>query len=219
MLHRPVTTLRSLRRASAAGVAVALLLAGCSDAGSPSQTQTGSAGSTSAATGSTSSATAGASTGSPSGPVDAADGVTGRSGTYSVLPPSGWGEATDEVGAVPGIDLVLMSSEQEGGFNTNLVVHVASGDAALLESELAQGRDELADQGRSISAAPDITVGGLRALGFTTTFSQQGIDVRARSYGLHRDGRVYLLTLSSATSAAAAADAALADIVESWTWT
>jgi len=152
-------------------------------------------------------------------PVDAADSVLGRSGTYSVLPPAGWGEATDAVGAVPGIDLVLMSSEKAAGFNTNLVIHVAPGDAALLATELATGREELADLGRTVSDAPGVTVGGVRATGFTTSFSQQGVEVVARSYGVHHDSHVYLLTLSSATAASTHAAADFAEILESWTWT
>ncbi|HKX69416.1 MAG TPA: hypothetical protein VJN29_19540 [Intrasporangium sp.] len=144
------------------------------------------------------------------------------SGTYSVLPPSGWGEATDEAtdeaAAIPGVDLVLMSSEKQAGFNTNLVVHVATGDAALLETELQKGREQLADQGRTLSDAPPITVGGSPATGFTTSFTQQGVEVVARSYGLHRDGRVYLLTLSSAKSVAEQAAAELTEIAGSWTW-
>ena len=152
-------------------------------------------------------------------PIDAADDVQGTSGTYSVLPPQGWGDATDEVGAMPGVDLVIMSAEKLAGFNTNLVVHVATGDTALLESELQKGREQLADQGRTVSDAPALTVGGSTATGFTTSFTQQGVEVVARSYALHHEGRVYLLTLSSAQSAAERAAAELTEIAESWTWT
>jgi hypothetical protein len=206
---------RSTRKARIACLAtVALLLTGCStDGGTPGeQTSNGTPPTTPPTTAST----------SPSlsrGPVDAADAVSGKSGTYSVLPPDGWGEATDEVGAIPGVDLVLMSSEKLSGFNTNLVVHVATGDPALLDTELAKGRDDLAEQGRTVSDVPAITVAGAPATGFTTSFSQQGVEVVARSYGLHRDGRIYLLTLSSAKSAASQAAAELAEIIESWTWT
>ena len=119
---------------------------------------------------------------------------------------------------MPGVDLVMMSSEKQTGFNTNLVVHVATGDTALLESELQKGREQLADQGRTVADAPPITVGGSPATGFTTSFTQQGVEVVARSYGLHHEGRVYLLTLSSAKSAAEQAAAELAEIAESWTW-
>ena len=206
-----------------------LLLAGCSSATpQPDGTISGNASGRSAAADSTSRPTtpaspsrptSGTSGAAPSVPVDAADAVLGRSGTYSVLPPDGWGEATDAVGAVPGIDLVLMSSQQAAGFNTNLVIHVAPGDAALLTTELAKGREELADLGRTVSEAPDVTVGGVRATGFSTSFSQQGVEVVARSYGVHHDSHVYLLTLSSATAASTQAAADFAEILESWTWT
>ena len=119
---------------------------------------------------------------------------------------------------MPGVDLVLMSSERRAGFNTNLVVHVAPGDATLLESELQKGRQQLADQGRTVSDAPAVSVGGSPATGFTTSFIQQGVEVVARSYGLHHEGRVYLLTLSAAKSAGDQAAAELAQIAESWTW-
>ena len=212
MVGRPARCIR-LERSARPGVVVAavalVLVSGCS----------GEAG-TRGASPSTSPVTV-ATTAEPTpstDPVDAADAVQGRSGTYAVLPPQGWGEATDEVGAVPGVDLVIMSSEKQAGFNTNLVVHVAAGDAAVLDSELAKGREQLADQGRTVSDAPPVTVGGSPAIGFTTSFTQQGVDVVARSYGLNHDGRVYLLTLSSAKSAADQAAVELDQITESWTW-
>ncbi|HEX6057152.1 MAG TPA: hypothetical protein VFY98_15160, partial [Intrasporangium sp.] len=165
MLRRSARSELSSRCARSAGVVAVvamLVVSGCSaDAGTPG------------ASPSTPTATAPSAT-SPSEtqPVDAVDAVQGKGGTYSVLPPAGWGEATDEVGAIPGVDLVLMSSEKRAGFNANLVVHVAPGDAALLESELQKGREQLADQGRTVSDAPPVTVGSSPATGFTTSFSQ-----------------------------------------------
>lgn len=200
--------------------ASALLLTGCaSDSSQEGATgpSTVSTATSDTRSGSTPASTTGTAPGA-TGPVDATDAVQGRIGTYSVLPPEGWGEATDEVGTIPGVDLVLMSSEKVAGFNTNLVVHVAQGDAALLETELAKGRDDLAEQGRSVSDAPEITVSGSQATGFTTSFSREGVEVVARSYGLVHEGQVYLLTLSSAKSAATQAAAELAEIVETWTW-
>ncbi|MDV3222922.1 hypothetical protein [Intrasporangium sp.] len=230
MLRRPRALPPATRLAgSVTVVASLLLLTGCA-ADSPGEDGTAPSRPSSAATstggtgdpadGTTGSATTGGpgTTPTATAPVDAADAVQGKSRAYTVIPPEGWGEATDEVGTIPGIDLVLMSSEKVAGFNTNLVIHVAAGDATLLEAELAKGRDDLREQGRAVTDAPEITVAGARATGFTTSFSQQGVDVVARSYGLHRDGRVYLLTLSSARSAAAQAAAALDTLVESWTW-
>ncbi len=200
---------RSVRSAGLVAVAAAVLVSGCS-------AETGPPG----ASPSTPTATSPSAT-SPSEtqPIDAVDAVQGKSGSYSVVPPQGWGEATDEVGAIPGVDLVLMSSEKRAGFNTNLVVHVATGDASVLESELQKGREQLGGQGRTVSDAPPLTVGGSPAKGFMTSFTQQGVDVVARSYGLHHEGRVYLLTLSAAKSAAEQAATELTQIAESWTWT
>jgi hypothetical protein len=201
---------RAVRSAGVVAMVAVVLVSGCStDSGTP-----GGFPSTQAVTTTSPSAAQASST----HPVDAADAVQGKSGRYAVLPPQGWGDATDEVGAMPGVDLVMMSSEKQTGFNTNLVVHVATGDTALLESELQKGREQLADQGRAVADAPPITVGGSPATGFTTSFTQQGVEVVARSYGLHQEGRVYLLTLSSARSAAEQAAAELAEIAESWTW-
>jgi hypothetical protein len=207
MLRRSARFGHSARGAGAIAVVVAVLVSGCSaDAGTP-----GASPSTPTSPSATSP--------SETQPIDAVDAVQGKGGAYSVLPPAGWGEATDEVGAIPGVDLVLMSSEKRAGFNTNLVVHVATGDAALLEAELQKGREQLADQGRTVSDAPPLTIGGSAAKGFTTSFTQQGVDVVARSYGLHHEGRVYLLTLSSAKSAAEQAAAELTEIADSWAWT
>jgi hypothetical protein len=145
--------------------------------------------------------------------------VAGRSGTYSVVPPDGWGEATEQAGQVAGVDVVLLSSEKVAGFNTNFVVHVGAGDAATLDAEMAKGRDEMSAAGRVVTDAPAVTVAGVPAAGFTTSFTDQGVDVVARAHGLHRNGRVYLLTLSSSQSATTQAATELEAILESWTWT
>lgn len=152
------------------------------------------------------------------GAVDAADAVEGRSGTYSVVPPDGWGEATEQVGQVPGVDLVLLSSAKVAGFSNNVVVHLGTGDAATLASELEKGRAQMSADGRVVSGAPAVTVAGVTATGFTTSFTQQGVKIVARSYGLQRDGRIYLLTLSSSQEAAATAAGELEAILDSWAW-
>jgi hypothetical protein len=211
MLRRSARFERSARSVGVVAIVAVVLVSGCSTgAGTPGGSPSRAAVTTTTPTAAPASSTQ---------PIDAADAVQGKSGTYSVLPPQGWGDATDEVGAMPGVDLVIMSSEKQAGFNTNLVVHVATGDAALLESELHKGREQLGDQGRTVSAAPPLTVGGSPATGFTTSFTQQGVEVVARSYGLHHESRVYLLTLSSAQSAAEQAAAELTEIADSWTWT
>lgn len=223
---------RSAGVIGAAGVALLLVLSACSGedrpaaalltaAGSVRASATGTVASTASSTASsTGSAATGGGTGAAptSGAVDDSDAMTGPAGTYSVVPPEGWTEATDRAAGASGVDLVLLSPHQVDGFSTNLVVHVAAGDEALMRSELAKGRDELADEGRTTADAPPITLDGLVAEGFSTEFNQSGVDVVALTYGVHRERRVHLLTLSSAKSAAAAARADLAALADGWTW-
>jgi hypothetical protein len=144
--------------------------------------------------------------------------VRSRSGDFGVVPPEAWAEATDRAGDVAGLDLVLLSSRKVGGFGTNLVVLTSAGDEAALEAEIAKGREQLAAAGRTISETPDKQVAGSTARGFQTAFEQQGVKVVARSYGLTRGGKVYLLTLSSAEQEADHAMTELDEILASWTW-
>jgi hypothetical protein len=227
MLRRPVHLIGSRRQLTAAVLSVAMLLTGCSGGSgekAPASGSTGGSTSPSPGTGTAGSAGAGTTSGaaptdSTTAAVDAADSVVGRSGTYSVVPPDGWREATEQAGQIPGVDLVLLSSEKVAGFNSNFVVHLGSGDAATLETELEKGREEMSAEGRVVSDAPAVAVAGVPATGFTTSFTQQGVKVVARSYGLHRKGRIYLLTLSSSQAAAANASSELRAILDSWTWT
>ena len=202
---------RPTRVVSVGVLTFTLVLTGCSKdttASPPSVSSTSatpSAGSTSGATGSTATAEG--------------DEVRGRSGGFTVVPPEGWTEATDQASGVADIDLVLLSSKKVGAFANNLVVTAADGDQSVLDDELAKGRQQLGAAGRTVSSAPDKTVSGSTAVGFTTTFQQQGIKVLARSYGVARGGRIYLLTLSSSQADAAHAMAEFDELLSTWAWT
>jgi hypothetical protein len=151
--------------------------------------------------------------------ASAGDEVRSRSGSFTVVPPEGWTEATDKAKGVAGVDLVLLSSKKVAAFANNLVVTSAEGDRAALADELAEGRQQLGAAGRVVSTAPDTVVAGSTAVGFTTTFEQQGIKIMARSYGVEHGGRVYLMTLSSSQADATHAQAELDDLLSTWSWT
>jgi hypothetical protein len=155
----------------------------------------------------------------PSTPTAEGDEVRSRSGAFTVVPPEGWTEATDKAKGVADIDLVLLSSKKVGDFANNLVVTAADGDQSVLEDELAKGRKQLAAAGRTVSEAPDKTIAGATAVGFTTAFEQQGIKVLARSYGVQRGGRIYLLTLSSSQADATHAMSEFDELLSTWAWT
>jgi len=202
---------RPTRVVSVGVLTCTLVLTGCSKdttASPPSMSSTSatpSAGSTSGATGSAATAEG--------------DEVRGRSSGFTVVPPEGWTEATDKASGVADIDLVLLSSKKVGAFANNLVVTAADGDQSVLDDELAKGPQQLGAAGRTVSSAPEKTVSGSRAAGFTTTFEQQGIKVLARSYGVARGGRIYLLTLSSSQADAAHAMAEFDELLSTWAWT
>ncbi|WP_404388477.1 hypothetical protein [Humibacillus xanthopallidus] len=209
--RRPRSGLASaLGRARWAGVSVltvALVLGGCST-GEP----------TTSAGGSASSASLGATSAPSSATETDTDLVPARSGDFGVVPPEAWAEATDRAGDVPDLDLVLLSSRKVAGFSNNLVVLTSVGDAASLEAEIAKGREQMGAAGRTVSETPDKQVAGVAARGFQTAFEQQGIQVVARSYGLTRSGKVYLLTLSASEQDAEHAMTELDEILASWTW-
>jgi len=150
---------------------------------------------------------------------ESGDGLRGKSGSFTVVPPEGWAEATDKASGVPDVDLVLLSSKKVDAFANNLVVTATKGDPSVLEDELAKGRSQLSAAGRTVSPAPEKAIAGTIAVGFTTSFEQQGIKVVARSYGLHRGGRIYLLTLSSSQADATHAMAEFDELLSTWTWT
>lgn len=190
--------LRAGRTLSAAAVATALLLGGCSSSD------------TAARAGEQSSA---------AGAALSADAVQGKSATYSVTAPTDWSTSNAETKTkVEGLDLLLISSKPVDNFADNLVVIVGDGDDASVRAELEKGRTSLADAGREISDAEDLRIADTSASGFTSTAEQQGIAITARSYGFAHEGKVYLLTLSSSTAHQAEAMKALEQIASSWTW-
>ncbi|TQM62116.1 hypothetical protein FBY41_2144 [Humibacillus xanthopallidus] len=190
---------------------VALVLTGCSK--DPAATTAPTAAATAPAAASTS-----PSTGVTAPETSESDVVRARSGDFGVVPPEAWAEATDRAGDVQGLDMVLLSSRKVGGFSTNLVVLTSAGDDAALEAEIAKGREQMGAAGRTVTETPDKQVAGSTATGFQTAFEQQGVKVVARSYGLTRGGKVYLLTLSSAEQEADHAMTELDEILASWTW-
>jgi hypothetical protein len=154
----------------------------------------------------------------PSGTALAGGSVTGRSGTFTVTAPEGWTEASGQVGAMTGLEAVLLSDQRTASFSNNLVVTSMPGDAQTAKDELAKGRQTLEGQGGTVTETPDKQVAGESASGLATAFEQQGIKVLARSYTLTHDGRVYLLTLSSSQEDADQAMAQFDEILSSWRW-
>lgn len=207
--------LRPGRAVSVGLLTCVLVLAGCSQHPAGQSTGSASGPSTSAASSAGASAT-GAST---SAAEAAGDEVRARSGGFTVVPPEGWAEATDTAKGVADVDLVLLSSRKADNFANNLVVISARGDETVLEDELVKGKEQMGAAGRAVSEAPGRSVAGVPAEGFTATFEQQGVTVLARSYGFHRGGRVYLLTLSSSQADASRAMAELDEILSTWAWT
>jgi hypothetical protein len=201
---------------------LALVLGGCSAAPAPTQAtgEVASSASSGPAKGSVAGGAPSATTSSSAqaGAASQSDLVLSRSGDFGVVPPEAWAEATDRAEAVPGLDLVLLSSHKVAGFGTNLVVLISAGDDASVRTELTRGREQMAADGRAIADTPDKQVAGSTASGFESSFEQQGVRVVARSYGLSRSGKVYLLTLSSAAPEAAHALTELDEILASWTW-
>ncbi|MFM6847763.1 MAG: hypothetical protein ACKOVB_01495 [Terrabacter sp.] len=220
-------TARPSRAVSVGLLTCALVLTGCSEASTgdpatPSDAGRASSSTTSPASSAspTPSTTSTSSTSSAATPSSTAgDEVKSRSGAFTVVPPEGWTEATDKANGVANIDLVLLSSKKVGSFANNLVVLTSAGDQSVLEDEMAKGRDQMKAGGRTLSAAPARSVAGTPAVGFTTTFERDGIKVMARSYGVQRDGKVYLLTLSSSQEDGDHALAELDELLSTWAWT
>ncbi len=208
---------RPTRAVSVGLLTCALVLTGCSKGPADGQATPSGAGQASSAASSTAPST-GASGGSGSATA-AGDEVRSRSGAFTVVPPEGWTEATGKADGVANIDLVLLSSKKVGSFANNLVVLTSAGDQAALEEEMAKGRDQMTAGGRTVSAAPTRSVAGVAAVGFTTTFERDGVKVLARSYGVQRDGKVYLLTLSSSQDDAEHALAEFDELLSTWAWT
>lgn len=145
------------------------------------------------------------------------DAVTSRSGGFSVVPPSGWAVATDQVTDVPGLDIALLSGERIASFNNNLVVIASDGDQATADAELAKGRRQLGATG-TVTDLPARQIAGEQAKGISTAFEEQGVKVVARSFAVHHQGTVYLLTLTSSPEGADVAMAEFDRIVSTWTW-
>lgn len=145
--------------------------------------------------------------------------LIGRTGTFALVAPDGWSEGTGRVGSVEGVDLVVLSGEPVGGFTANLVVLTSDGDAASVATKLAEGKQELGGEGRTVTDVPDVQVDGETAKGFSTAFEQQGIEVLTRSYAVHHGGKVCLLTLSSSVAGADRAEQDLTTMLSSWEWT
>lgn len=178
--------------------------AGCSS-GTPGPTSAGSNSSTTS--------NASAASGTTTHDTDA---KAGRSGTFEVVPPEGWVDGTAQVGDATSVDLMLVSSTKVDGFANNLVVQSSTdGNAA---AEIDKGRSSMSVQGRTVTDAPALTIGGVAASGFVTTSTEQGHAVAQVFYGLDHAGRTYLLTLSSATQDSANARTQFTEIVGTWSW-
>ncbi len=94
----------------------------------------------------------------------------------------------------------------------------SAGDAAALEAEIAKGREQMGAAGRTVSETPDKQVAEWPRAASRPPSSSRASRSLARSYGLTRGGKVYLLTLSSSEQDAEHAMTELDEILASWTW-
>lgn len=208
---------RPHRVASVALLTSVLVLTGCSKAGAPSGDPSASStpASTSSSAGPAPSET-GTATATATGTTQA---MKGKSGTFTVVPPTGWRDASDQVGSVQGLETVLVAGEKTGSFSNNLVVVSVPGNEQTARDELAKGKDGLKQEGRTLTEVPEKQVAGVTAAGFGAAFEQQGVKVLARSWAAPHGDRVYLLTLSSSQEDADHAMAQFDQLLSSWQWT
>lgn len=236
-----LTSLTRRRVLSVLALSAALVLTGCSGAPAPTPPATSAAtigtSSTPPASSSTTSTLAASDPTAPTTPTtpttatgttsgtprpsittEASGALVGRSGDYSLKPLAGWQEVTERAGSVPNVDLVVLAPRQVSGFGNNIVVITIPGDRARLDAELTEGAKKMTGPDRRVSKGADITVAGVTATGFQTAYEEQGVKVLARSYGMQRNGTIYLLTLSSSQQDAPNAAKQFDQILRTWAW-
>ncbi|MEJ7629361.1 MAG: hypothetical protein WKF54_07190 [Nocardioidaceae bacterium] len=142
---------------------------------------------------------------------------------FSVEIPVGWMDITASLaGTNPRLD-VAMGEANPSGFRTNFNVVNRTSTVGTIESDGAALRRQAASELRSLthtSVEPlsDRVVDGEDAIGQTSTFVSSGTRVTFLQYFTIHDGRVYPVTMTSATENRESASTQLDEILDTWVW-
>ena len=140
---------------------------------------------------------------------------------YSYTLPDGWQDASDEAAGAPGaIDTIAVWGEKLEGGRANVIVESGpSGGESDPEALREQWQSNMTG---STGATPEkidgTTIAGQEAIGVRIErTNDKGVAIVQTAYLVVRDGNVYSIALSG-KSGDDDAEAAFADIRDSWTW-
>lgn len=207
-----------MRRRTPAALLPALLagalLAGCSDADTPSVT-TDDAGATTTADAGDDAATSTGPEVAEQTEAPAENALTAANGGFRVTVPAGWVDVTDQVEQE--VEIAARAGEMSDGFYTNVVVD-RENPINDLEASLEQAAQDIAGEDGSYEMLDPVQVAGEEALGYTVTRTVEGVEIAQTQRWIPHGDHLYVVTLSVAASRAEEGEKVLADLLDGWEW-
>lgn len=142
--------------------------------------------------------------------------ISSSDSSFSLVAPTGW-KKLDQKPAT----LAIKAGSPQDKVTTNFNVVVQNPlPVPALDDVVTQAEIAWRQQGVHIKDKPDRTIGGLPARGYTFDRKAQGADFTQTQYFVVFRSHVYSMTMTSASSAdaAAGADQALSAIFSTWAW-
>lgn len=227
-----------LRSSLAAGLGALVLITGCSSAedeagreqtgasaSAPSTsapeneaagTVTDSAPDTAAATGDQAGQTgAGSDDAATSTKATAPARVTSADGAFAFQTPRGWSDVISEAAAQAVV--AVRADDRAAGFFTNLVV-VAEDPIDDLEQSIEEAKTTIAGADGASTRTEQIQVDGETGYAFRISRSVEDVEIVQAQRWVEHDGKLYILTMSSARTQQRAAVDTLEEIVRTWSW-
>lgn len=142
--------------------------------------------------------------------------ISSSDSSFSLVAPAGWKRMDQKA-----TTLAIEAPSPQDKVTTNFSVVVQSPQPApALDDVVNQAEIAWRQQGVHVKGQPDRTVGGLPARGYTLERTAHGAQFTQTQYFVVFRDHVYSMTMTSASSAdaAAGADQALSAIFSTWAW-
>ena len=140
--------------------------------------------------------------------------VTSKDKAFNFVVPSGW-NLSDNPKAVA----YLSSATQSNNVAPTIVVERSSIEPAPALEEIAQmGSMQARQDGGEVTTLPGRTIGGEKAVGFSSKKKLKNVNVTQFFYATAHDRKLYTIVLTSATPDAKRSEDTLNQLLASWSW-
>ena len=141
--------------------------------------------------------------------------VTSADQAFTITPPEGWLDVTDQV--EQDVEIALRDDVKTDEFFTNLVV-ASEEPIGDLEQSIEAAAEQVAGADGEYELVDPVEIDGEEAFGFVLTRTTSGVEVAQTQWWVEHGDRLYVATFSSAKTQEDATRPVMEEVLGTWSW-